>query len=149
MASFETEIQINAPAEKVWNALADIGNIYRWNPGVEKSHVTTDQATGVGAERHCDIGGKNYLDEEVVEWEESKRLTMRIIGTNMPFKTADIRFTLHSEKDDSIVVTVSPEYTLKFGPIGRMLDLLLVRRAYRKGMDELLKGLKAYVETGQ
>ncbi len=145
MATFETQIKIAAPAQSVWAALADVGNIYQWNPGVEKSHLTTEQATGVGAGRHCDLGGANYLDEEVVKWEEGKHLTMRIIGTNMPFKTADIRFTLRSE-NSSTVVTVSPEYTLKFGPLGKLLNLLFVRRAYQKGMQEMLSGLKDYVE---
>ena len=92
--------------------------------------ITTDQTTGVGAGRHCDLGGKNYLDEEVVEWEAETGLTMRIIGTNMPFETADIRFTLRSDSGDSTVITLSPQYVLKFGPLGKILDLLFVRRNY-------------------
>jgi hypothetical protein len=126
--------------------LADIGDIHRWNPGVVNSQLTTDSATGVGACRHCDLGGVNYLDEEVVEWEVGKRLTMRIVGTNLPFMTADIRFALRAA-DGATVVTLSPEYTLKFGPLGRLLDLLYVRRTYLKGMNDLLEGLKHYVES--
>ena len=72
MATFETQIKIAATAQSVWEVLADIGNIYQWNPGVEKSHLTTKQAIGVGAGRHCDLGGANYLDEEVVKWEEGR-----------------------------------------------------------------------------
>ncbi len=44
-------------------------------------------------------------------------LTLRITETNMPFKRADIRFTL-DERGESTVVTVSPEYKLKFGFLG-------------------------------
>jgi uncharacterized protein YndB with AHSA1/START domain len=64
MTSFETEIKIDAPAGKVWQVLADIGTISRWNPGVVASHVTTDQTTGVGAGRHCDLlkGLKIYVE---------------------------------------------------------------------------------------
>ena len=145
MATFEALIKIDAPVQDVWKALSDIGSIHRWNPGVVSSHVNTDQEEGVGAGRRCYLGGKNYLDERVVAWEEGKRLTMRIIGTNLPFKTADIRFTL-SEENDSTVVTVSPDYELKFGPIGKLIDFLFARRAYEKGMNELLAGLKGYVE---
>ena len=146
MASFETQIEIDAPVEEVWKVLADIGNIYRWNPGVVKSHVTTDEETGIGAGRHCDLGGKNYLDEEIVEWEDQKRLTVRIIGTNMPFKTADIRFVLRRNDETSTVVSVSPEYTLKFGVLGKLMDVLLVRRTYIKGMNNMLKGLQTFIE---
>ena len=145
MGRFSTETRIDAPKDAVWEVLADVGGIYRWNPGVVSSHLTTEEGTGVGACRHCDLGGGNYLDEKVVEWEADKRLTMRIIGTNLPFGTADIRFTLRSE-DGFTIVTVSPDYRVKFGPLGALLDLLYVRRSYTKGMKALLAGLKRHVE---
>ncbi len=147
MAGFTREIKVNAPIEQVWEALDDIGSISRWNPGVVRSHVTTDKTRGVGAGRYCDLGGKNYLDEQVVEWEPGKALTMRVIGTNLPFQTADIRFRLQPEHD-ATMVTVSPEYTLKCGLAGRILDVLFVRHMYKKGMTALLAGLKAHVEQG-
>ncbi len=145
MATFTREITINAPGVRVWEALGDIGSISRWNPGVVRSYVTTDKTRGMGAGRHCDLGGKNYLDEEVVEWEPSHALTMRVIGTNLPFKAADIRFRLRPEHWTT-VVTVSHEYTLKFGLLGRLLDLLFVRPAYKRGMTALLRGLRDHVE---
>ena len=146
MSGFTREIKINAPVEQVWEALGDIGSISRWNPGVVRSHVTTtDKATGVGAGRYCDLGGKSYLDEEVVEWEPGKALTMRVIGTNLPFQTADIRFRLKPEHNGT-VVTVLPEYRLKYGLAGRILDVVFVRHMYKRGMTGLLAGLKAHVE---
>ncbi len=145
MARFTREIKVNAPIEQVWETLDDIGSISRWNPGVVRSHVTTDKTRGVGAGRCCDLDGKNYPDEQVVEWEPGKTLTMRVIGTNLPFQTADIRFRLQPEHD-ATVVTVSPEYTLKYGLAGRILDVLYVRHTYKRGMAALLRGLKAQVE---
>jgi hypothetical protein len=65
--------------------------------------------------------------------------------STLPFKTADIHFTLRSE-DATTVVTVAPGYELKFGPLGRLLDAVYVRRDYESGMNDLLKGLKQYVE---
>ena len=43
-------------------------------------------------------------------------------------------------------MTVSPTYTLKYGPLGRILDTVAVRRNYRAGMRELLEGLKRHLE---
>ncbi len=145
MAGFTREITTKAPVERVWEVLGDIGNISRWNPGVVRSHVTTVKEIGIGAGRYCDLGGKNYLGEEVVEWEPGKTLTMRVIGTNLPFQAADIRFRLQPEHD-ATVVTVSPESTLKYGLAGRILDVLYVRHTYKRGMAALLRGLKAQVE---
>ncbi len=36
---------------------------------------------------------------------------MRVVGSNIPFKTADIRFTLLAESDGT-AVTVAAEYSL-------------------------------------
>ena len=146
MGSFERSIEIKAPVASVWEVLADIGSIADWNPGVVRSYVTGDRAGEVGAARHCDLGGKNYLDEEVVEWDEGRLLTMRVVGSNMPMKTADIRFTLSAEGDGT-AVTVAPDYSLKGGMLGVLMDTLVVRRMYIRGMESLLSGLKEHVEA--
>ena len=132
----------------MWNVLADIGAICRWNPGVIDSRTTTTGEIGLGSGRRCELGGKNYLDEEVVEWKLSEALTVRVVSTNLPFKTADIRFTLHEERENETTVTVSPSYQLKFGLLGDLLDLVFARSRYRKGMVSLLAGLKRHVEAG-
>lgn len=145
MSSFSTKIHINATPEKTWGALGDIGNIYRWNPGVKNSYLTSDTNQGAGTTRFCDLGGGNFLDESVALWEPNQALTMRITNTNLPFKTADIRFRLLAA-DGGTEVEVSPTYVLKFGPIGKVLDYVYVKNTYEKGMRDLLRGLKAYIE---
>lgn len=59
---------------------------------------------------------------------------------------ADIRFYLREEDDGKTAVTCSPDYTLKYGPVGSLMDKLMVHNTYRKGMESLLRGLKQYVE---
>ncbi len=146
MTEFEEFVTISAPPEVVWATLADIGSIYVWNPGVVHSEQTTTGAVNVGARRRCDLGGKNYLNEEVIEFVKPHKLTIRITDTNLPFKTADIRFRLEGQGNET-TVTVSPIYDLKFGWLGRLLDSLMVRRQYRKGMRGLLTGLKNHIES--
>ncbi len=146
MGTFTTSITINAPVADVWTALAAVGDIYLWNPGVRASHTTSEQTDGLGSTRYCDLGGGNFLDEQVVHWQPKEALTMRVTGTNLPFSKVDIRFTLAPE-NDSTAVTVSPIYQLKYGPLGSLLDRVYVRNSYRKGMDALLAGLKDYVEA--
>ena len=148
MNSFATETKIDAPVNQVWDALADIGNIYAWNPGVVASRTTSAASADLGATRTCDLGGKNFLDEEVVAWQPNEQLFMQITNTNLPFATAVIRFYLKPE-NDSTIVTVSPQYQLKYGFVGSLLDRVYVRENYRRGMDSLLAGLKEFVEHGK
>jgi uncharacterized protein YndB with AHSA1/START domain len=148
MSTFTRQTEISAPVSAVWAALADIGNIATWNPGVIESHNTTAETTGLGACRYCDLGGKNYLHEEVVAYEPENRITMRITETNLPFQQADIQFDLQPAGDHTLV-SVSPMYKIKYGPLGSLMDLVMVRRTYAQGMDNLLAGLKDYVESRQ
>jgi uncharacterized protein YndB with AHSA1/START domain len=147
MATFAVEITIDTPIQEVWRALSDIGNIHRWNPGVVNSYLIGDQVEGVGTCRTCDLGHNNYLDEKVVAWIINEQLTMRVVDTNLAFEHADIRFTLVPERQNTRVI-VSPDYQLKYGLLGRLLDTIYVRRTYRRGMQLLLVGLKEYVENG-
>ena len=150
MSTFAVTTTIQAPRTKVWNILADIGTIAAWNPGVVESHLTSDNGHtsghGVGATRYCDLGDKNYLDEQVVEWEQEQRLTMRITDTNLPLKEVDIRFTLQGD-DTATTVTVAPEYAMPYGVFGQLMDAVYVRRTYKKGMKSLLDGLKSHAES--
>ncbi len=146
MATFTLERFIDAPVATVWEELAHIPSIHQWNPGVEHSYATSDAITGLGAARHCDLGGRNYLKESVVEFEEGKVLTVRVDETNLPLAAVDIRFTLRP-KENGTLVTVSPDYRVKFGMMGALLDAVYVRRTYAKGMGALLRGLKDHVEA--
>lgn len=145
MSTFSEEIHINAGPNAVWKILANIGTIADWNAGLTASHTTNDKI-GVGATRHCVISNTQSLDEEVVDFVEDQAITFRIIRSTMPFKSADIRFTLTSI-DEGTLVTVSPLYNLKYGFIGALMDRFFVQRMYSKGMRGLLDGLKAHVEA--
>lgn len=148
MPKISVETRIDAPKEKVWGVLADIGNIYQWNPGVLKSYTTSDQTGGEGATRHCDLSERDYLDERVIGWREGESLKIDVYKTNLPLKRNVVTFSLTSDGEETIV-RVSPDYELKFGPLGVVMDLLMARRQLRNGMRDMLAGLKYHVETGE
>ena len=47
------------------------------------------------------------------------------------------------------MVTITPDYALKFGPVGVIADLLFARRQMKKGMADMAAGLKYHIETGE
>ena len=151
MGKFSVQIRVNAPKEKVWEVLADLGAIYKWNPGVSHSHSTSESSQGEGATRHCDLqnSGRNigYLEERVIDWREGEGFKIDIYKSNLPIKRNLVEFSIEADGDNS-VVTVTPDYAIKYGPIGMLIDLLVARRQLKKGMDGLLAGLRYYVETG-
>ncbi len=146
MATFTESIEIAASPNSVWGTLVDIGSIAEWNPGVVASRCTSGGEVDLGSKRICELGGRNYLDEEVVEFVHQRRIAFRINDTNLPFAHAVIRFTITPAGDHSYV-EVSPEYRLKYGALGKLMDALMVRRMYRAGMVDMLRGLKRYLEA--
>ena len=149
MATFSEKIHIEAPKEKVWEVLADIGGIYKWNPGVAYSYATSEEIQGEGATRHCDlIGDRGYLEERVMDWREGEGYKIRVYETDLPIKRNVVRFSVDGD-EDSTLVTVNPDYTVKYGAMGSIMDRLFLRRKVKKGMEGLLAGLKYHLETGE
>lgn len=145
MTTFTETIEIDAPVHQVWATLAAVGSIADWNPGLIASEATND-VVGVGAARFCDIDGRQNLDEQVIEFEPERSITFRITRSTLPFRSADIAFALtaYGQRTD---VSVSPNYFLKYGIVGRLLDKAFVAKAYRRGMRGLLTGLKEQAES--
>ena len=42
-------------------------------------------AAGLGGSRRCDLGGKNYVNEEVIAWEPERHRALRINDSSLPF----------------------------------------------------------------
>lgn len=145
MRHFSCQITIIAPPEKVWAALSDIGEIYRWNPSVNQSYVISPKSRGVGSKRHCDLPNNLHLDEEVVKWEVNEEIAFRIIKSNMGIEKGDTHFNIY-ETNGKTKVIVSPDYELKWGWLGRLWDRVYVEKHYKESLQNSLKGLKKYVE---
>lgn len=151
MGTFKKETRIDASKEQVWEVLADLGSIAEWNPGVTASHSTSESPQGEGATRHCDVkgmGGKSaYLEERAFDWREGEGFKIDIYESNLPIKRNVVTFAI-AESGGGTIVQVSPDYQLKFGPIGSLMDKLMVRRQFEESMERLLAGLRDHVESG-
>jgi len=151
VSTFTKETRIDAPRAEVWRVLADLASIEKWNPGVVKSYSTSDHPGGEGATRHCDVtgmGGKTaFLEERAFDWREGEGFKIDIYETNLPIKSNVLTFTV-ADDGDATLVKISPDYKLKFGLIGAMMDKLMVRGRFEQGMEDMAAGLKRYVESG-
>ncbi len=150
MTTITREIKIDASQEKVWEILADFGGIYKFNPGVSSSHSTSSANSGVGATRHCDLLPAGSVEERIFEWKEGQAYKVEIYsgkGTP-PFKSAVGQLEAKPDGNGTLV-RMRFEYSLKFGPIGALMDRLMVRSQFSKAIPGILAGLKHYAETGE
>ena len=150
MSTIHHQIRIRAPKEKVWNLIADIGSIQNFNPNVSRSYYTSDIRFAVGASRHCDLLPMGSVEERVTAYEEGKSLTIEIYDGEKapPFAFNAGRFDVRADGEVT-VVDIRFEYRLKYGPIGWLLDRLVVNKQMSKGLNNILIGLKHHAETGE
>ena len=139
---------IDAPPDKVWSVLADLGGIYKWNHGVAKSHMTSELTQGEGATRHCDLDDKNYLEERAFNWREGESFKIDVFESSMPLESNIVSFRV-TPAGDGTRVSVTADYKLKYGIIGTLMDVLFVKRMLQRGFDDMMAGLKYHVETGE
>ena len=146
MTKVTSEIRIDAPREKVWDVVADLGTVSVWNPVLADSHYTSEAKEGVGASRHCDFPDGGYVKERATEWKPGEGFTLDIYEGTVPFASAHGTFSLVDDGDGTLA-TLMLEYDLKADvPV----DPEEVERQNREDLFPLvLAGLKHYVETGE
>ena len=124
---------------------------YKFNPGVSKSYSTSAANEGVGATRHCDLLPAGSVEERIIEWHEGRDYVIEIYKGKgaPPFKTAVAHLKVKSDGNNGTKVSMQMKYRLKFGPIGGLMDWLLVKKQFSKAVPGILAGLKHYAETGE
>ena len=147
MPNVTREIQVDAPTEKVWAVLANIGAVQDYSPGVVKSYYTSDIKEGVDASRHCDLLPTGTVEERIVDWRDGEQFSIEIYeGTEVPYFGVS-HFTLERNGIGTIVTQVmdyKPTDDLPNTLVGRSMEGLV-----GKIVGGNLVGLKHFVETGE
>ncbi len=147
ITTLTSDIGIEATQNEVWEVLKFPGKVREFHPLIKNSFMTTPNQNGIGAKRHCDLLPMGAMDEVITEWEEGKSITIEVTGGKMlpPHHFMKGRFVLES-RGQYTLVTFSFSYKLKFGPLGKIMDVLFIRSQFKKAPPQYVEGLKAYVE---
>jgi hypothetical protein len=151
MTTVSATIHIDAPTERVWEIVADLGAVATFHPYVTHSYYSSQSKAGPGARRVCKLGPKIAVEETAVDWRAGEAYTLSVAfvkGQTPPIR--DFQATVAVQPDGtrtraSIVATYQP----KFGLFGWLLDQLMIKRKYSTMLPNVLAGLKHYAETGE
>lgn len=94
MRDLHVEVEIDAPPEQVWAAVADVASHVEWMADAEAIRFLGERRQGPGTEFECDtrVGPFTTTDVmRVVEWEPTRALGIVHRGV----VTGSGRFTLH------------------------------------------------------
>lgn len=147
MATIHNEITVNAPVEKIWEALTNIELLDKYDPTVKKSTALSENKSGLNAKRKVlMLDGKNWFDEKVTVFKPNEALTYQL--TDCSFPIAGLKHSYSFEKvGNQTKVKQVMEYTVKFGLFGKLLDSLMIRKQSDTGIKKFFAGLKSYAET--
>ena len=151
MSTIQISEYIDASPEKVWKLWADLGGIGTFHPHVTNAYYISDQKEGVGAARVCEFRQGFAVEEQAVKWDDGKSLTLHINfikGTKPPIDNIVAHVGVDAEGSGSRA-WMKMSYDPKFGPVGAIMDKVMIRRQYEKLLPSILTGMKHFAETGE
>ena len=139
---------VNGSIASTWAAVSKMGAVQDWHPNVASAVVLTEHDTGMGASRRVEFQDGNSVVETVIEESERQFTTVEMTESPM-IKNAFVTIRTKERSADTTDVTFSIDYSLKFGPIGWLIDAVMMRRIFRKVFGVALAGLSHHLETGE
>jgi uncharacterized protein YndB with AHSA1/START domain len=147
MQRLERELVIAAPRLMVWEALSEMKTVSEWNPSIDDVECLSDQISGLGARRRCFTHPTGWMTESVTEWEEGTHVVFSVDDAP-PLKNGAAVFDL-SDDMDATRVDARFDYEVKLGPLGPVIDRLIVHRQLLSAWQRGLDGLREYTERQQ
>jgi len=149
MSQLSSTATVRAPLARVWETLADVGTIAEWHPGVEHSPVLSTNPTGLGAARRVELYDGTSAVEEVTSLDEGRSLTVSMSDHTMPLSRGAATFEVEADGDDRTRVTMTMDYEMKYGPLGWLMNAMLLRPIISKLLVSVLSGLDHHLVTGE
>jgi len=139
---------IHAPADQVWQVIGNYNQVQVFHPFVQSADQLSEESCGLGATRRCNLYNGSSVVEKIIEWKEGSSFTVQATASS-PFK--EVMGGMHVESIDANTskVTVNTSYKTKWGPVGMLMDLFMLRMGMNYALNNVLKGLQHHVETGE
>lgn len=146
MTTLHNEIIIDAPIEKIWDALSNIEELEKYDPTVKKSRAISPARSGPGATRKVEMkDGKNWFEEKVTVWKPTEALIYELTACSFPVEQLKHSYEFERMGHRTKVKQVM-EYKVKYGLLGKILDALMIRKQSDAGIKKFFTGLKSYTE---
>lgn len=116
--------------------LASLDALAKYDPGVATVRIVSEQRSGPGSARQCDLKPGGWFKERVSHWREGEELGFELYECTLPVRSLEHRYVLRPEAGGTRVEQ-RMRYKLKYGLLGALLDLLFA----------FFAGLKTHVEA--
>lgn len=150
LSHIHREVTINAPRDRVWQALSQYGDVSRFHAGVDSSvkvEGSGNQARA-GCERVCnivDLGLHISLKERIVDFVEGESYQYEVYEwKNFPLHRMLFRFTIGQATATHTTLAVDIDFRARPGFLTPLMGWKMKSLA-----ADVLLGYRHYIETGQ
>jgi carbon monoxide dehydrogenase subunit G len=141
---------INATPEIVWSVLGRFMHVDEFAPMVTSVDALTDGQDRVGSRRRCHFQDGSSMIEEVTEWQENRKFRVQLQDTApMPLNEGYAQLTLVPVGNCQTQVVWTVDFHLKYGPLGWVLGMTLLKMMMGKIINANLQGLAKRVAEVQ
>jgi uncharacterized membrane protein len=146
------EIPVDLPRAKVWDGLRDLTRAPFYVPGLTGVEILTERREGVGASRRVFQAKGQPLDETVESWDAGYGFLIRLHNGDRPpapFKEAWFDYRIADGPGGTTIFRPSLRYGMPWGPLGAMLNALVIRRFALGNVRQVAVNFKRHYETGE
>jgi hypothetical protein len=145
MTTLHHEVHAKCRPERIWALLSDLTAVERYNPTVKSATIRGTARSGVGAERACDLLPRGCVVERVTHWEDGRAIGLEVAESDWPIHY--MRWVTRVEPTPTgSVITQNLDYRVKFGPLGWLMDRLVMRRQLSQTLDGIFANLVKHAE---
>ena len=144
MELIRTDMVIRAPLHQAWEVLADLEGVSRWNPAIDAAVCISEERRGLGARRRCYMHPTGWMVESVTEWEPDQVIAFAI--ENAPPITIGLTRFVLSDDEAGTRLRATFNYEVRFGPLGPVIDRLVVHRHLSSAWNDSMDGLRKHLE---
>ena len=152
MQTVRAEFPLDIDRAAAWQRLRDLSQPHMYVPGLTAITFIGAQREGVGTHRRVRMGGMLTMDETVTEWRAGEGMTLRLrLGDRGPLPPLREHFFDYglAERDGRVWLVNRMRYTVRLGPLGTLLDRLLLRRVIGRQLRDVTLAQKVYYETDE
>jgi ribosome-associated toxin RatA of RatAB toxin-antitoxin module len=140
---------VSAAPNTVWELISDVTRVVDFHPAVKSVDLLSDLPTGLGATRRCNFYDGTSVVETVTNVSDGASVSLELSEFSVPMKTFDASIAISPLAGSGTQVTFSLNYEMKFGVLGQLMNVAMVRGQMNKMLTRILAGIDHHLTTGE
>lgn len=144
MLRFSFSVKIKASKQSVWKKMKEFDNVALWTKSVDQSYYQGTDHAALGTTRVCKSPQFGTIVEKITAWTEGESYSYE--ADVAIAKYARNTWTVTEDGADC-VLQITPESLIRFGPLGRLIELFVLKPQLKKQLPIVLAEFKYYAEN--